>query len=79
MKQKKINFEDSVKRLDEIVRHLESGDLSLDESLTMFEEGTELIRNCSAILDDAEQKVVLLRTGRDGTITEETFTGDGEV
>ena len=43
MAAKKLSFEESVARLDEIVKHLESGDLPLSESLTMFEEGTKLI------------------------------------
>jgi exodeoxyribonuclease VII small subunit len=65
MAEKKLSFEESVSRLDEIVRHLESGDLPLSESLTMFEEGTKLITQCSKMLDAAEQKVVKLKKGPD--------------
>ena len=57
MAKKKMTFEDSIRRLDEIVKHLESGDLPLEESLSLFEEGTSLISSCSAMLDEAEQKV----------------------
>ena len=73
MKNKKTSFEDSIRRLDEIVRHLEAGDLPLEESLALFEEGTALVKSCSALLDEAEQKVVLLRTGKNGEFTEEPF------
>ncbi len=57
-------FEDSMKRLEEIVRELEDGDLSLDESLKVFEEGTKLLKFCSDKLEEVEQKVsVLLKEG----------------
>ncbi len=65
MATKKKSFEDSVTRLDEIVRHLEAGDMPLAESLTMFEEGTKLIADCTKFLDEAEQKVVKLKKGPD--------------
>ena len=76
MKQKKISFEDSLKRLEEIVAHLEEGDLPLEQSLALFEEGTALVKSCSALLDETEQKVLILRTGEDGTLSEEVFPGD---
>lgn len=59
------SFEQSLARLDEIVRHLEKGDLPLSESLALFEEGTGLLTSCSKMLDEAEQKVVKLRKGAD--------------
>ena len=62
---KKTSFEDSLARLDEIVRHLEKGDLPLSDSLALFEEGTKLLTACSTMLDEAEQKVVKLRKGAD--------------
>ncbi len=62
---KKLSFEQSMARLDEIVRHLEKGDMPLDDSLALFEEGTGLIRSCEKQLDAAEQKVVKLRKGPD--------------
>ena len=61
----KMSFEQSLQRLDEIVRHLEKGDLPLSESLVLFEEGTGLLTSCSKMLDEAEQKVVKLRKGAD--------------
>ena len=63
MAKDKMSFEDSVKRLDEIVKLLERGDAPLSESLKLFEEGTSLISNCDTLLNEAEQKVVKLRNG----------------
>ena len=65
MATKKPSFEASLIRLDEIVRHLEKGDLPLSDSLSLFEEGTKLLSVCSKMLDEAEQKVVKLRKGAD--------------
>ena len=61
----KMSFEQSLQRLDEIVRHLEKGDLPLNDSLALFEEGTSLLASCSKMLENAEQKVVKLRKGAD--------------
>jgi len=52
-----LSFEQATVRLDEIVRMLEQGDAPLDKSLAMFEEGARLIKDCTAMLDAAEQKV----------------------
>lgn len=60
-----MSFEQSLDRLEEIVRHLEKGDLPLSDSLALYEEGTALIAACSKQLDEAEQKVVKLRKGPD--------------
>ena len=68
-----MSFEDSVKRLDEIVKLLERGDAPLSESLKLFEEGTSLISNCDTLLNEAEQKVVKLRKGQDGEPEELPF------
>ena len=65
MSDKKETFEQMLTRLDEIVRHLEKGDLPLDDSLSLFEVGTGLIRRCGTMLDEAEQKVVKLKKGPD--------------
>ena len=62
---KNLSFEQSMARLDEIVRHLEKGDMPLNDSLALFEEGTALSRSCEKQLDEAEQKVVKLRKGPD--------------
>ena len=65
MAEQKQSFEQSLGRLEEIVRHLEKGDLPLSESLSLFEEGTKLLSGCSRMLDEAQQKVVRLRKGED--------------
>ena len=76
MKAKKLSFEESLKRLEEIVKHLEKGDLPLEDSLSLFEEGTELIHSCSTMLEAAEQKVSLLRVSADGNCEEVPFDGE---
>ena len=60
-KKQSASFEESLARLDEIVKHLEKGDMPLSESLNLYEEGTALINACSKMLDEAEQKVVKLK------------------
>ena len=71
-----MSFEQSLKRLDEIVRALEKGDVALSESMKLFEEGTVLIRRCGDMLDSAEQQVVRLRKGPDGAPQELPFEGE---
>ena len=73
MAEQKMNFEQSVQRLNEIVRHLETGDMPLDATLALFEEGTALVRACGKMLDEAEQKVVKLKKGEDGQPVELPF------
>ena len=73
MAKDKMSLEDSVKRLDEIVKLLERGDAPLSESMKLFEEGTSLISNCDTLLNEAEQKVVKLRKGQDGEPEELPF------
>ena len=72
----KISFEQSVARIDEIVKALERGDAPLDESLTLFEEGARLIKTCGKMLDEAEQKVVRLQKGEDGAPREIIFDAE---
>ena len=75
MAAKKMTFEQSLVRLDEIVAALERGDATLDESLTLFEEGTALSKSCGKMLDTAEQKVVMLRKGAENEPVEGPFEG----
>ena len=65
-----ITFEAALARLEEIVRGLEGGNVPLDDSLTMFEEGVSLVKLCNARLDNAEQKVKILTRTDDGDLTE---------
>ena len=66
-------FEDKIARLEQIVGALEKGDAQLAESLKLFEEGTKLVSECGKMLDEAEQQVVKLTKGADGTPIESTF------
>ena len=66
-------FEEAMGRLEEIVEKLESGDLSLEDSLKMFEEGMKLIRFCSEKLEEAEQKVTMLVKESGGKFVQQPF------
>ena len=70
---KKLSFEQAMTRLDEIVTALERGEAPLDEAMKLFEEGSRLMRECTQMLDQAEQKVVLLTAGTDGMPQEQPF------
>ena len=59
-KEKKLTYEDGIRRLQEIVKALESGGLTLDESVKLFEAGAALSRFCSGELEKAERKITLL-------------------
>lgn len=69
MEDSKFVFENAMKRIEEIVVALERGDVALDDSLALFQEGAELIKKCSSALDNAEQKVSLLIKGESGPET----------
>lgn len=66
-------FEDSLARLEEIVKELESADLSLDLSLKLFEEGIKLSRICNKRLEEAERRVEILLKDKAGNITAQPF------
>lgn len=69
------SFEESISELEEIVVRLESGNVTLDESLELFEKGIKLSKNCQKMLDTAEKKVSILMTTDDGEIVKEDFIG----
>jgi len=69
----KKSFEENMIRLEQIVRTLEKGDVPLEESLKLFQEGTELVSSCGKLLDEAELTVKKIVPGTDGTPTEETL------
>lgn len=73
MAKQKLTFEASMQRLDEIVKQLEKGDVPLDASLALFEEGSHLLAACNEMLDTTEQKVVQLKKGSDGAPVELPF------
>ena len=72
-KEETKTFEENMVRLEEIVSQLERGDARLADSLALLEEGTRLASVCSAMLDEAEQKVVKLQKGPDGEPVELPF------
>ena len=73
------DFESALKTLEEIVAQLESGDLSLDRALELFEEGVKLSRFCNAKLEEAERKVETLIKSADGTMKEAPFAPEAEA
>ena len=66
-------FEEAMERLENIVESLEKGDLSLEASLKVFEEGMKLVNFCSGKLDEAEQKVTMLIKDQDGKLARQPF------
>ncbi|MGA8110078.1 MAG: exodeoxyribonuclease VII small subunit [Acidobacteriaceae bacterium] len=66
-------FEESLTKLEEIVAQLERGDLALEDSVRLFEEGTRLSAECRKQLEEAEGKVEVLAKQRDGSIKREPF------
>ena len=73
MNQSNQTFEASMARLEQIVRAMERGDVALEESLKLFQEGTELVRNCQKLLDEAHLQVKKIMTAPDGSPVEEDF------
>ncbi len=70
-------FEDSMNELESIVTQLETGDITLDDSLKLFEEGIKLAKTCQNKLEDAEKKVKILTQTTNGEMSLEDF-GDVE-
>lgn len=72
-----MEFEKKLKRLEEIVTKMEDGDLALDKSLEMFEEGIKLSRECQTQLTSAEKKIQkLLKVDADGKASTEDFQAE---
>ena len=69
-------FEENMQRLEQIVRSMERGDVPLEESLKLFQEGTELVRKCGKILDEAQLQVKKIASAADGTPVEEDFSAE---
>ncbi|MEI6313399.1 MAG: exodeoxyribonuclease VII small subunit [Syntrophus sp. (in: bacteria)] len=72
----KDKFEEALKKLEELVKKMESGDLALDDSLKAFEEGIRLIRFCTGKLDEAERRVEILLKDDKGDIAPAPFPRD---
>lgn len=73
MNQNNKTFEENMQRLEQIVRAMERGDVALEESLKLFQEGTELVRSCGKLLDEAELQVKKILTDAQGNPVEEDF------
>lgn len=73
MNPQKQTFENAMARLEQIVRAMERGDVALEESLKLFQEGTELVRSCQKQLDEAQLQVKKIMTAPDGSPVEEDF------
>ena len=75
---KKQDFEQSLARLEEVVRKLESANLPLDQAMKLFEEGMQLSRDCQKQLEQAEARVEILLKKAGGEIVAEAFEPEGE-
>lgn len=71
------NFESKMNKLDKIVEELEKGDINLEESLSKFEEGIKISKDCNKILEEAEKKVTILVKKEEG-MQEENFESEEE-
>ena len=71
----KSSFEDNMANLERIVNELEKGDLNLDESISKFEEGIKISKDCNKILEEADKKITILLE-KDGKIEENDFISE---
>ena len=72
---KEVKFEEAMKELENIANELEKGDLSLEESVSKFEEGMKISKKCSEIIEQAEKKITILLQ-KDGKIEEKNFSAE---
>ena len=73
-----ISFEKNISELEEIVKKLENNEISLDESLKLFERGVKLSSECSKMIDEAEQKVAVLLKTENGIKEQNFLAGDDD-
>lgn len=73
------NFESSLEELERIVRELEQGELTLEKSLELFEQGVKLSRECQERLNQAERRIEILMRDNQGRATVSAFDPDGEL
>lgn len=71
-----LTFEKALERLDELVAELESGELTLEESLARYEEGRKLVGQCYKLLEHAEKRIEQVVQGEDGALKTEPFMGE---
>ncbi len=72
------SFEEKMKKLEEIAVELEKGNLDLDSSVSKFEEGMKISKECSEMLEKAEKKITMLIKGDNGELAEENFVQNEE-
>ena len=72
-KLEELSFEEAIENLEKVVNDLETGKLTLDESVKRFEEGINLSKHCNAILDKAEKQINILVENDNGEMVEEPF------
>lgn len=73
MATQKKSFEESIVRLEAIVKALENGEATLDESIELYSEGVKLVGECNKKLDETERKIKLLTVSEDGEVTKTDF------
>ena len=78
MNKKNATFEENMQRLEQIVRQMERGDVPLEESLKLFQEGTALVEACGKLLDEAEMLVTKISADDDGRPVEEAFAHESD-
>lgn len=76
--QETVSFEENMKKLEEIAAELEKGELDLDTSVSKFEEGMKISKECNEMLEKAEKKITMLIKGEDGELVEENFVQNEE-
>ncbi len=76
MSKQSKTFEESMSRLEQIVRAMERGDVALEESLKLFREGTELVQSCGKLLDEAQLQIQKVMAGADGSPVMEDFADE---
>lgn len=79
MSKQNKSFEENMQRLEQIVRAMERGEVALEESLKLFQEGTQLVASCGKLLDEAELQVQKVIAQVDGSPSEEAFAYGNDV
>ena len=72
----KLSFEKAMKKLEQIVHELESGDQPLEKALKKFEEGVQLSNRCSEMLEETEKRITILLQDQEGNLLEKPFLSD---
>ncbi len=76
MEKKELSFEEAMSDLEKMAEELESGELTLDESVKKFQKGMELSKHCSELLEQAEKNISILLEQKDGSYKEENFEAE---